>query len=68
VTVAVNLFGLVAKPLAGAALPGPGWVYTGTALVYDAGLVGKSYYECSTNGGESLFDDPASDQEEENED
>ena len=50
VTVIVNgVAVLVAKQAAPAILPGPGWVYTGAAVLWDAAMVAKSYASCKTN-------------------
>jgi len=46
VSVAVNIAPIVARRAAGVFLPGPGWLYTATAIVYDAVLVGKSVVSC----------------------
>jgi RHS repeat-associated protein len=42
----------VLKPAVASLLPGPGWLYTGVAVVYDLGMVGKSYAECKNGEGE----------------
>jgi len=54
-----------AKRAAPALIPGPGWVYVSAALVYDLGMVGKSYAECRYNGGQLLGETPADPQPEE---
>ena len=52
-TVALNVAAVaVLRPAVAALLPGPGWLYTGTAVVYDLGMVGKSYFECKYGEGE----------------
>jgi hypothetical protein len=50
VFLAANILAFVGKQAVGVSLPGPGWVYTGTAIIYDVALVGKSYLDC-THGG-----------------
>ena len=45
---------LVLKQAAPSILPGPGWVYTGTALLWDAAMIGKSYASCTATG---VFED-----------
>ena len=47
VTLAVNILGYLAlRDALPSILPGPGWLYTGIALLYDAALIGKSYATC----------------------
>ncbi|HEV2350588.1 MAG TPA: RHS repeat-associated core domain-containing protein [Terriglobia bacterium] len=46
VTLAVHMAALISKQSAGAYLPGPGWLYTGVAVVYDVAMIGKSYVAC----------------------
>jgi hypothetical protein len=43
-----------AKDLAPDLLPGPGWLYSGVAILYDAAMVTKSYVDCKYNGGPSV--------------
>ena len=43
VTVAVHVAAIAARQAAGGLLPGPGWVYTGAAALWDVAQVGKSY-------------------------
>jgi len=50
VTVAVHVGALLARQGAGSFLPGPGWLYTGTAIVWDVAMVGKSYVACKKPG------------------
>ncbi len=53
-TVIVNVAAYAAvKRLAPALLPGPGWVYVGIAVIYDAVQITKSYADCKYNGGPS---------------
>jgi hypothetical protein len=49
----------VLRPAVASLLPGPGWVYTGAAIVYDLGIVGKSYVECRNGGGQPVVETPA---------
>ncbi len=47
VTVALNVAAVaVLKPAIAALVPGPGWLYTTTAVGYDLYMVGKSYTDC----------------------
>jgi RHS repeat-associated protein len=46
ITVAVHVAAIVVRQGAGSLLPGPGWLYTGTAIVWDVAMVGKSYVTC----------------------
>ena len=51
ITVATNIAGMVAlgilkQTAIGDILPGPGWMYVGVAILWDAGNVAKSYYDC----------------------
>ena len=39
-----------AKRLGPLVVPGPGWLYTGIAVLYDAGMVVKSYADCRYGG------------------
>jgi hypothetical protein len=57
VTLTVNIGAAVALKLVeqtgpGDLLPGPGWLYAGVAVLWDAGMVAKSYLDCR-NGGPS---------------
>jgi hypothetical protein len=49
-TLAVNLGAALAlgfgKKAAAAALPGPGWLYVGTATVYDLAMIGGAVAHC----------------------
>jgi hypothetical protein len=54
-TLAVNLGAAIALRLVeqtapGDILPGPGWVYVGVAVLWDAGMVAKSYVDCRSGG------------------
>jgi RHS repeat-associated protein len=51
VTGLVHVGAVLVAQGAGAALPGPGWVYTGTAVLWDVSMAGKSYIQCKTTGG-----------------
>lgn len=46
VTVAVHVAAILAKQAGGTVLPGPGWLYTGVAILWDGAMVTKSYLEC----------------------
>ena len=66
VTTVLNVAAVaVFKPAVASLLPGPGWLYTGAAVAYDLGMVGKSYVECKYGGGQPLGETPADDQPEE---
>lgn len=66
VTTVLNVAGVaVFRPAVASLLPGPGWVYTGAAVAYDLGIVGKSYVECRNGGGQPVVETPADDQPEE---
>jgi len=58
VTLVLNIAAMAGKQSAGALLPGPGWLYTGAAVGYDALMIGKSYSSCTETGG---FEDPSGD-------
>jgi len=45
-TVALHVAVIVARQGSGTFLPGPGWLYTGTAIVYDVAMVAKAYATC----------------------
>ena len=52
-TVALNVAGVaVFEPAVAAMVPGPGWLYTGTMVIYDVGMIGKSYSDCKYGEGE----------------
>ncbi len=51
VTLLVHIGAVIAKQGAGTLLPGPGWIYTGTAIVWDAAMIGRSYLTCKPNSG-----------------
>ena len=40
-----------ARDIAPDLLPGPGWIYGGVAILYDAAQVTKSYVDCKQDGG-----------------
>jgi RHS repeat-associated protein len=46
VSVAVHVAALLARQAGGTVLPGPGWVYTATAVIWDGAMITKSYLEC----------------------
>src|SRR6185437_1287876 len=64
VTATLNVAAVAVFRPAVAMLPGPGWVYVGAAVVYDVGMVAKSYVECR-NGGAPIGETPAGEQPEE---
>ena len=47
VTVGLNAAALVGKQALGSLLPGPGWLYTATAVGWDGIQVGKAYAACT---------------------
>lgn len=46
ITVGVHVAAKIAGTAAGSFLPGPGWLYTTTAILWDLRGVGKSYVVC----------------------
>jgi RHS repeat-associated protein len=62
-TIGINMLMLL-KPVGTSFLPGPGWLYTATALGYDAIKVMQSYNECKYGGGQPV-ETPAGEQPEE---
>lgn len=67
ITTVLNVAGVaVLRPAVASLVPGPGWLYTGAAVAYDVGMVGKSYVECKSGGGQPVVEEtPADDQPEE---
>ena len=45
-TVVINVAWAIAETSAGALLPGPGWLYTATAVVWDVGIVAVAVNAC----------------------
>jgi RHS repeat-associated protein len=55
VTIVVHVAALAGRQAAGGLLPGPGWLYTGAAVLWDGAQVAKAYASCKYDAGESVL-------------